>query len=124
MNREGNEIVRAPGIPQEAGRRTVAPRPARGWGDLVDDLNAVVWEAIPATLRLTYVNAAAERVLGYPPHQWLDEPDFWVGIVHPEDRMSVDASQARARGGTTATTIAGSSTGTATPSGSGTRYAS
>jgi PAS domain S-box-containing protein len=57
-----------------------------GFEELVEDLNAIVWEAEADTLRFTYVSKGAERVLGYPISRWLSEEDFWAGIVHPEDR--------------------------------------
>ena len=54
--------------------------------DLVEGLDAVVWEADPASWRFTYVNRRAERILGYPVERWLEEKDFWVRILHPDDR--------------------------------------
>ena len=53
--------------------------------ELVDNLDAVVWEADPVTFAFTYVSAGAEAILGYPREQWLAEPDFWAGHVHPDD---------------------------------------
>jgi PAS domain S-box-containing protein len=54
--------------------------------ELLDDLDAIVWEADPQTVQFSYVSQKAERLLGYPIQRWLDEPGFWVNIVHPEDR--------------------------------------
>jgi PAS domain S-box-containing protein len=54
--------------------------------DLVEGLDAIVWEADPATWRFTYVNRRAERILGYPVERWLSDKDFWVDILHPDDR--------------------------------------
>ncbi len=33
---------------------------------LLDTVESIVWEADPETFEFTYVNQAAERVLGYP----------------------------------------------------------
>jgi PAS domain S-box-containing protein len=54
--------------------------------DLVDSLDAIVFEADARTFRFTFVNRRAESLLGYPVEQWLDEPDFWARHIHPEDR--------------------------------------
>ena len=54
----------------------------------LDDLDAIVWEADAETLDFTYVNRAAERVLGYPIEAWLETPGFWARILHPEDRAA------------------------------------
>ncbi len=49
-------------------------------------VDAVLWEAEAGTFRFTYVSTRAEALLGYPLRRWLEEPDFWVHILHPEDR--------------------------------------
>lgn len=48
---------------------------------------AIVWEADATTTEFTFVSESAEDILGYPVEQWLDEPDFWVNLIHPEDRQ-------------------------------------
>lgn len=53
---------------------------------LVDGLGAIVWEADASTMAFTFVSRRAEEVLGYPVRRWVEEPDFWVGMLHPEDR--------------------------------------
>jgi two-component system cell cycle sensor histidine kinase/response regulator CckA len=55
--------------------------------DLVDDIDAVVWEADPATFAFTFVSKGAERLLGYPISSWLHEPAFWANRIHPDDRV-------------------------------------
>jgi PAS domain S-box-containing protein len=54
--------------------------------ELVQDLDAIVWEADPATFQFTFVSRRAEEILGYPVERWLTEPDFWVEHVDEEDR--------------------------------------
>ena len=62
-------------------------------------LDAVVWTA-GADLRVTYVNARAEALLGDPIAQWLSEPDALVRRLHPDDRdATVAAWRAVARDG-------------------------
>lgn len=57
--------------------------------DLVEGLDAIVWEAEADDghcCRFTFVSRRAEEVLGYPAAEWVEEPDFWVKHIHPEDR--------------------------------------
>jgi PAS domain S-box-containing protein len=52
----------------------------------VEDLDAVVWESDPARGRFLYVSRGAEVLLGHPASRWVEEPDFFAGLVHPDDR--------------------------------------
>ena len=52
---------------------------------LVNSIRGIVWEAEPLTFRFSYVSPQAERILGYPAKQWIDEPDFWRKHTHHED---------------------------------------
>jgi len=47
---------------------------------------AIAWSASAQTFRFTYVNPAAETLLGYPVARWLEEPDFWIKRLHPDDQ--------------------------------------
>jgi PAS domain S-box-containing protein len=58
---------------------------------LVNTVDGIVWEADAATFRFTFVSAQAERILGYPPAQWLEHPDFWTRHLHPADREAAVA---------------------------------
>ena len=60
--------------------------------DLVQGLDAIVWEASADTLRFSFVSQRAQTVLGFPTEKWLDEPDFFSGRIHPEDRAKVMAT--------------------------------
>jgi PAS domain S-box-containing protein len=55
---------------------------------LVDELSRVIiWEADAITEQFTFVSQSAERLLGYPLERWLMEPNFWVNLIHPDDRQ-------------------------------------
>jgi PAS domain S-box-containing protein len=54
--------------------------------DLVEGLDAIVWEADAETWRFTFVSQWAKTLLGYPLERWLQEPTFWTDLIHPEDR--------------------------------------
>ena len=67
---------------------------------LVNGLGAIVWEAEPETFRFTFVSQEAERILGYPARDWLDDPDFRVRHTHPDDvdRCATFCREATRRG--------------------------
>lgn len=54
--------------------------------DLVQGLNAIVWEADTKSRCFTFVSQRAESILGYPAADWLAAPNFLATILHPEHR--------------------------------------
>ena len=67
-------------------RRDEAAAAQQRFADLVNSLEGIVWEADAETFAFSFVSEQAERVLGYPTAQWLQEPGFWKNHLHPEDR--------------------------------------
>jgi PAS domain S-box-containing protein len=57
--------------------------------NLVEDLDAIVWEADPETWRFTFLNRKAESLLGVSLDQMQADPEYWVRHLHPEDRDSI-----------------------------------
>jgi PAS domain S-box-containing protein len=53
--------------------------------DLVQGLDAIVWEADAATLKFSFVSQRAEGILGYPVERWLGSADFFLTRIHPDD---------------------------------------
>jgi len=54
---------------------------------LVENLPAVVYIVAPDDDRRTlYVSPQVERALGYTRREWLDQPDIWMELLHPDDR--------------------------------------
>lgn len=53
--------------------------------ELVQEIDAIVWEADIDTWQFTFVSDYAEKVLGYPARQWTEEHDFWTKHVYAED---------------------------------------
>ncbi|HEX8456581.1 MAG TPA: PAS domain S-box protein [Pyrinomonadaceae bacterium] len=57
---------------------------------MVGSVPGVVWEAWgepdEATQRINFVSDYVETMLGYTVSDWLSTPNFWLSIVHPEDR--------------------------------------
>jgi PAS domain S-box-containing protein len=54
---------------------------------LVENIPAVIYEMGPDDERRTiYVSPHVEDVLGYSRAEWLDQPDIWTELLHPDDR--------------------------------------
>lgn len=58
----------------------------RRYESLVNSIDGIVWEADPKTFAFTFVSRQAERLLGHPIAEWLEEPTFWADHIHPKDR--------------------------------------
>ena len=58
----------------------------------------MVWEAYgrpdAAHQRIDYISPSVETMLGYSVEEWLSTPNFWLSIVHPEDRARAAANAA------------------------------
>jgi PAS domain S-box-containing protein len=78
------------------GRTVEAVAAQQRFSDLVNSVEGVVWEADAADFHLLFVSEQAQRILGYPIEQWLEEPTFWTDHVHPEDRDCAIAGLERA----------------------------
>ncbi len=54
---------------------------------LVENLPAVIYQVAPDDDRRTmYVSRHVESALGYSREEWLDQPDIWMELLHPDDR--------------------------------------
>ena len=79
--------------------RAAPTSPERKLQELVQNLDAIVWEANPQTLRFSFVSKRAEDILGYPVERW-SEPGFFAGRIHPEDRdETIDSYRTAVREG-------------------------
>lgn len=72
--------------PSPDGMEAQLRRTQEQYAHLVASIDGIVWEAEAATWRFTFVSEQAERLLGYPRQRWIEEADFWVSHIHPEDR--------------------------------------
>src|SRR5687768_1888455 len=66
--------------------------------EVVQGLEAVVWEADADTGRVTFVSRHAEVLLGHPVARWHATDSFWHTVVHPDDRARLDEAVSAARG--------------------------
>lgn len=71
---------------------------------LLEAVPAVIYEAEPGREGAwRYVSAHIEKLLGYTPREWMDDPTLYVRSLHPDDREAVvgieDRELEAARGG-------------------------
>jgi diguanylate cyclase (GGDEF)-like protein/PAS domain S-box-containing protein len=77
---------RSPGLP----RATPPSNPLVIEGELIDRLPAAVYVAEPGEEgRWRYVSPHIERMLGYTPSEWTEDPHLWAERLHPDDRARV-----------------------------------
>ena len=66
--------------------------------DIVAHVPGVVWEAWgnpdTANQRIDFVSSHVEKMLGYSKEEWLSTPNFWLSIVHPDDKERAAAEAA------------------------------
>jgi PAS domain S-box-containing protein len=79
----GGQFGQALGLARAHARLAASEQQIR---DLVQGLDAIVWEADAETLKFSFVSQRAEEVLGSPVRRWLTEPDFWATRIHADDR--------------------------------------
>jgi len=76
--------------------------------DIVQHVPGVVWEAWgkpdASNQRIDFVSSHIEELLGYSEEEWLSTPNFWLSVVHPDDkeRAATEAAAifASGKGGT------------------------
>jgi PAS domain S-box-containing protein len=103
--RDGDKIVGTGGIAIDASKRRAAEHAlveseAR-FRTLVEHLPICTYvNPLGFPIRTTYISPYIEKLLGYPAERWLQEDDFWVSLLHPNDREAAleGATRAHARG--------------------------
>lgn len=67
--------------------------------DLISSVPGVVWEAWgepdAGSQHIDFISDYVEQLLGYTKEEWLGTPNFWLTIVHPEDRERAVAEARR-----------------------------
>lgn len=65
---------------------------------IVAHVPGVVWEAWgrpdAGSQRIDFVSSYVEQMLGYSQNEWLSTPNFWLQVVHPDDRERAAAEAA------------------------------
>ena len=74
----------------------------RRLSEMVNGIDAVIWESDSATGRFTFVNDFARKLLGIDTAHWLSDPARWFDYVHPDDRArALEISRQAVRPGQT-----------------------
>jgi PAS domain S-box-containing protein len=66
------------------------PLPRQKFYDLIQSIDAAIWEYDLLEDRFTFMSDRAESLLGYPLSDWVSKSFFWRELVHPEDFETVD----------------------------------
>ena len=88
-DRVATAIAQARLLDAERGARSAAVEAEHRYRDLVEGIDAIVWESDAATPAFTFVNRRAETMLGWPADVWMQPGAYLERIVHPEDREMV-----------------------------------
>jgi PAS domain S-box-containing protein len=88
-DRVATAIAQARLLDAERGARGAAVDAQHRYRDLVEGIDAIVWEADADTHAFTFVNRRAEAMLGWPCEVWLEPGAYFERIVHPDDRARV-----------------------------------
>jgi diguanylate cyclase (GGDEF)-like protein/PAS domain S-box-containing protein len=57
---------------------------------LVETIPGVAYIAEPGEFGAwLYISPRLQELVGYAPEEWIAEPTFWVGLIHPDDRTKV-----------------------------------
>ncbi len=94
-DRVATAIAQARLLDAERGARTAAVDAQHRYRDLVEGIDAIVWEADARSGTFTFVNRRAESMLGWTADVWLEPNAYIERIVHPDDRDHVRAHLAR-----------------------------
>jgi diguanylate cyclase (GGDEF)-like protein/PAS domain S-box-containing protein len=68
------------------------------YGALVEQIPAIVYvDAADEDMSTIYVSPQIEEILGYTPQEYIDDPQLWEHILHPDDRDDAMATYLRGR---------------------------
>lgn len=58
---------------------------------ILDSLQDIVWSVAADSYEMLYLSPAAERIYGQPIADFLEDPELWLQMIHPDDRSRVRA---------------------------------
>ncbi len=79
------------GIIRKIAESTKAEYTAHQYIRLFEGFGGIFWEADPETKHYLFVSSSAEKITGFPASQWLEEPDFLMNHLHPDDQQKWQA---------------------------------
>lgn len=88
--RNGDGRLRRAADGREGRRETVRGGPGLSYRDLVERVPAVLYvDASDGPSSALYMSPQTDAMLGYSRWEWLEDPELWVKVLHPEDRGRV-----------------------------------
>jgi diguanylate cyclase (GGDEF)-like protein/PAS domain S-box-containing protein len=83
-------------VSNERRREREASAAERQYRNLVERLPVVTYVAEPGQIGTwAYISPQIERMTGYTPRQWIEDPHIWANAIHPDDRTRVIAAETR-----------------------------
>ena len=79
-------IERARQLDREQTEHAATKAAERRFRELLESIDAILWEMDLSTWSYSFVSSRAEEILGYPVEQWLSTPGFLLTHMHPDDR--------------------------------------
>src|SRR5687768_2567050 len=68
------------------------------YGALVEQIPAIVYvDVADENMSTSYVSPQIEAILGYSPQEYIEDPQLWEHILHPDDREEALATYLRGR---------------------------
>jgi PAS domain S-box-containing protein len=70
-------------------------RAERRWRQVIEHIPAVTYTDVvvgPGEVRMGFVSPQIQTILGYEPERFLEEPNLWFTLTHPEDLARLEAS--------------------------------
>ncbi len=56
---------------------------------LTENLDEIIYSADPETFVCTFINQSVEKIFGYTAEEWIEDPELFYQILHPDDRDRV-----------------------------------
>ena len=57
---------------------------------ILGSIEDVVWSMHPTATQFIYFNAAVAKIYGYPISNFFEDPEFWLKVIHIEDRDRIE----------------------------------
>lgn len=84
------QIARCAGLALQNSRlHEQLSRREQRYRELIDGLSVAIWESNSASHVLSFASPSIVDILGYPLRSWYEEPDFFLRVIHPDDRERV-----------------------------------
>lgn len=53
---------------------------------LINTIDGIVWECDASSFSFSFISQKVEKILGYTPEEWLENPTFWRDHIYSEDK--------------------------------------